>query len=473
VSRATAWIESAGIPAVAIACKGFTAPARLVATAEGLPDMRLVEYPPPNIAVQNPGEIRDYAARLLDEVVAALTRPAPVRKAVAPRSSQAVQAQIVFKGDLEEVNEFFRANVWSDGLPIMPPTRAAVQAMLRFTDRSADEVIGTLRPKRLPATVWKIAVNGVMAGCRPEYMPLLIALAEAIAEPRFGIEHAGSTVGWTPLIILNGPIAKQLGFHSGQGVLRPQHQPNIAVSRFLRLLMVNVAGYRLGETDMATFGRNYYPVLAEAEDESPWPPFSTDRGYARGANVVTVQSADTISHSFLTEGGAERHLQLIATELARELGGPMLVPMEHFGGEVSPVLGLTPLVAGIIAQGGYSKSDVKRYLYEHALIPAQQFDERLDRHRLGWNLHEAVKAGTLPARFAESDDPNRRVPVLRGPEELQIVVCGAPTRNRSFIAAQFGLQGLNVSKEIGLPVRWSELVGGPGQLSTAQAHCRP
>jgi hypothetical protein len=212
--------------------------------------------------------------------------------------------------------------------------------------------------------------------------------------------------------------------------------------------MVNVAGYRLGETDMATFGRNYYPVLAEAEDESPWPPFSVDRGFARGANVVTVQSADTVSHSFLTEGDAHDQLRLIAIEVARELGGSMLVPMEHFGREVSPVLGLTPLVAGILAGAGYSKSDVKRYLFENALIPARQIDERLERHQRGWNLQQSVEGGKLPPRFAESDDPQRRVPVIRRPEELQIVVCGSPARNRSFICAQFGLQGLNVSKEI-------------------------
>ena len=156
--------------------------------------------------------------------------------------------------------------------------------------------------------------------CRPEYLPVLIALVEAIAEPRFGLEHAGSTVGWTPLIILSGPIAVELGFHAGQGVLRPQHQANISVSRFLRLAMMNLAGFRVGETDLATFGRNYYPVIAESPD-SPWTAMSTDLGFASGENVVTVQSADTISHSFLSEGDATEHLRLIAKELARELGG--------------------------------------------------------------------------------------------------------------------------------------------------------
>ena len=451
-----AWIEAAGIPTVGIACRGFASTTEMVARFEGLSAVRLVEYPPPNVAVQAPAEVYDYAGRLVDQIVAALTGAAPAAKTRLQTPAQ--PGEIVFKGDLEEVNEFFRQKVWSDGLPVMPPTVKAVEAMLRFTDRSPDEVIGLLPPRRQAATVWNVAVNGVMAGCRPEYLPVLLAIAEAIAEPRFGLEHAGSTVGWTPLIILNGPIIKQLRFHSGQGVLRPQHQANITVSRFLRLVMVNIAGFRIGETDLATFGRNYYPVLAEAENASPWPPLSVDRGYRPNANVVTVQSADTISHSFLSEGDADNHLRLIAGELARELGGSMLVPMEHFGGEISPVIGLTPLVAGIIARGGYSKEAMKRYLFEHALVPARDFDERLSRHELGLNLAQSVKRGALGERWALSDNPERLVPLVHKAEEIQIVVAGSANRNRSFIAAQFGEQGKAVTKEIRLPAQWSERV---------------
>lgn len=231
-------------------------------------------------------------------------------------------------------------------------------------------------------------------------------------------------------------------------MLRPQHQANITVSRFLRLLMVNIAGYRLGETDMATFGRNYYPVIAEAEEDSPWPPLSVDRGFAAGANVVTLQSADTTGHSFLTEGPAESHLRVIAREMVRELGGNLLVAMEHFGGRVSPVLGLTPLVAGILAKEGFSKADVKRWLYDHAQVSAKLFDEQLARIEGGYNLVKSVQRGKLPARFAESEDPERLVPILHSPEELQIVVCGAKERNRTFISGQFGKYGGDVSKEI-------------------------
>ncbi len=450
MSRATAWLEAAGVPTVGVACRGFTAPARLVAKAEGLPAMRLLEYPPPNIGAQRREELYASSLPLVDELISLLTRAA-VDQTARPKPRAAAPRDIVFKGDLRQVNDLFRERVWSDGLPIVPPTLEEVEAFLSLTDRSPDEVIGLLPPTRLPATVWKVAVNGVMAGCRPEYMPVLLAIADAVADPAFGIEHVGSTVGLTPLIILNGPIIRALGFNSGQGVLRPQAQANITVSRFLRLLMVNIAGYRLGESDMATFGRNYYPVLAEAEEESPWPPLSVERGFAPGANVITVQSADSITHSFLTEGPAESHLRVIAREIARELGGNLLVSMEHFGGRIAPVLGLTPLVAGILAKAGYSKGDVKRWLYERALIPAKQFDEQLARIESGYDLHESVKRGKLPALFAASSDPERLVPVLHRPEELQIVVCGASSRNRSFIAGQFGKYGADVSKEIRLP----------------------
>jgi hypothetical protein len=450
VSRATTWLEAAGIPTVAVVCSGFEKSARLVARAGGLTAIRLLEYPLPNIGAQTRDEIYASSLPLVEELVSLLTR-SPSGDASSTKTAAAGPRTIIFRGTLEEVNDYFQERVWSDGLPVVPPTLDRVQAFLSFTDRSPEDVIGILPPTRLPATVWKVAVNGVMAGCRPEYMPVLLAVAEAIADPAFGLENVGSTAGITPLIILNGPIGKQLGFNSGQGVLRPQARANITVSRFLRLLMVNVAGYRLGEADMATFGRNYNPVLAEAEEDSPWPPLSVDRGFALAANVVTVMGVDSTTHNFLTHDPAENHLRVITREVTRELGGNLLVAMERFGGRIAPVLGLTPLVAGILAKAGYSKSGVRQWIYDRALIPARQFDEQLARIEDGYNLHESVRRGNLSERFAQSDDPERLVPVLHDPDELQIVVCGAPNRNRSFIAGQFGNYGGAVSKPIQLP----------------------
>jgi hypothetical protein len=459
VSRATTWLEEAGIPTVAVVCKGFAMTARLVARANGLPAMRLLEYPPPNIGVQRQEDILASSLPLVDELVSLLTHPAPETE-TGKKQASATPRAIVFKGSLLEINDHFQERVWSDGLPIVPPTPEYVESFLSYTDRAPEDVIGLLPPARLPATVWKVAVNGAMAGCRPEYMPVLLAIAEAVADPAFGLENVGSTVGLTPIIILNGPVIRQLGFNSGQGLMRPQARANVTVSRFLRLLMVNIAGYRLGEADMATFGRNYYPAIAEAEDESPWAPLSADLGFSKGANVVTVQSADSITHSFLTEGPAESHLKVIAREVARELGGNLLVAMERFGGRITPVVGLTPLVSGILARAGYNKRDVKQWLYEHALIPARQFDEQLARIEAGYNLQVSVSRGKLAPHFALNDDPERLVPVLHDPDELQIVVCGAPDRNRTFLAGQFGSYGGQVSKEIRLPKSWNRNTSG-------------
>lgn len=424
----------------------------------GLPSMRVVEYPPPNISTQKPEEIYQHAKALVDEVIRVLTQPAPMPRGVAMKAAATKPKEIVFSGTMEEVNALFYRRQWTDGLPVMPPTLEAIDEMLKYTDRSPDEVLGVLPPANCQATVWLVAVNGVMAGCRPEYMPVLLAVVEAIAEPRFGLQHAGSTAGWTPLIILNGPIIKELDFNSGQGVLRPQRQANITVARFLRLAMVNMAGYLLGTTDMATFGCNYIPVLAEAEDESPYEPLSVDRGFKRGSNTVTILAALSMSYQFTSQGTAEEHLSILATEVMRQLGGQYVQVMTIFGPEVSPLLCMSPLVASIIAEAGYSKSDIRQYIYDNAKIPAYQFEQELAGLWPGFTIRKAVEQGKLPESFCVTEDPARMLPVLHAPEELLIVVSGSSARNRNFIANQTGNQGLAVSKEIRLPSNWQQLL---------------
>ncbi|MBI2854120.1 MAG: hypothetical protein HYX87_04260 [Chloroflexi bacterium] len=414
--------------------------------------MRLLEYPPPNISVQTVDEVNSYTSRLVDGLIHELTT-SDDETAYGNQNLDWKSKDIVFKGDLGEVNEFFLQKRWSDGLPIIPPTIEAVEAMLKSAGRRPDEVIGTLVPGNRQATVWAIAVNGVMAGCRPEYMPLLIALVKAIAEPRFGLEHAGSTLGWTPLIILNGPIVKELDFNYGQGVFRPQKQANVSVSRFLRLCMMNIADYRLGETDMATFGRNYMPVLAENQYDSPWPPLSVDLGFAPSDNVVTVLSCGDMGLHYISVGNAEEHLQGLVNETIRVLGSQLVAILPRFGPEVHPVICLTPLVASILEKAGYNKKRIRMHLFEKARITAEQMDMHLSRQsqsvKSELSIKESVKLGKLPPDFGVSDDPRRLVPVVHNPDEFYIVVTGMPSRNRSCVIAQVGDQGLAVSKKIG------------------------
>jgi hypothetical protein len=416
-----------------------------------MPDIRIVEYPPPNISAQSTAEVRKYAEALVDKVIEALTKEV----ATAKRGASVVEPDpkdIVFKGTLEEVNKFFYENQWTDGLPIIPPTLERVQEFLKFADRSPDEVIGILSPGKREVTVWKVAVNGVMAGCRPEYMPVLIAVTEAIADPRFGIQHAGSTSGWAPWIILNGPIIKQLDFNYGPGVTRPGRQANTTVSRFLRLLMVNIPRYLIGVTDKATFGQNYFIALAEAEGDSPWDPLSVDQGFKAGVNVVTVTSAETISDAFASFGTGEEQLKRIAWQVQRLLSTvPVIL---RFGRERSIIVAMSPLVANLIAKSGYSKKDIREYLFKNVRMPASEFEIIFSEGV----ICDLVAAGRLEKQFCESKDPDRMLPLVHSPNDFLIVVSGDPTRNRTFVTLQGGEQGLATSKEIKLPANWDKLM---------------
>ena len=456
MSRATAAVEKAGVPAVAIVCQGFTTIAQTVAKFEGLSDLRFVVYPPPNISVQNPQEVAERANQLVDEAIKQLTRTSS-RETNKPVKTVS-EKEIIFTGNISEVNQFFYKNQWTDGLPVMPPTLEAVEKMLKYTDRSPDEVIGILPPGKCAASIWKIAVNGVLSGCRPEYMPVLIAITEAIADPRFNLQHAGSTAGWTPLIILNGPIIEDLDFNSGQGVLRPERQANVSVGRFLRLLMVNVAKYQVGLTDMAAFGNNYLPVLAETRKDSPWPSLSEEMGFKRETNLVTVLSTPGSGYHFIVRGDVEEHLRILAQEVIRSLGSQLVYVLTTFGAEWHPVIGMTPQVAGILSQDGYSKTAVKKYLYENARIPAYLFEKLLKQEISDLTMDKAVQQYHLPPDFHQSNDPNRLLPLFHNPDELYIVVSGMPQRNRTFVMPQLGRQGLATSKEVKLPANFKQLL---------------
>jgi hypothetical protein len=210
VVRASAAAERAGIPSASLVCEGFVGQAATTAAGLGLADLPSAVVPG-HVDVQTPEELdRNVVAVTVDGVVRNLTESPLV-----PRHSvkEPAPLDIVFEGTFDEVNRFFYENEWSDGLPIVPPTAERVGEFLRFTDRAPEEEIGVLLPDRRSATVWTVAVNGAMAGCRPEYMPILIALVEAMADPGYGVEHSGNTPGAETLIVLNGPLITELGNH--------------------------------------------------------------------------------------------------------------------------------------------------------------------------------------------------------------------------------------------------------------------
>jgi len=353
----------------------------------GFPQIRVAEYPGHISTHPESTRRKNYEAVLLPRILSLFTHPEPEEKVT--KDSEPGPREIVFRGDLEEVNRYFYKNNWSDGLPIIPPTIEKVEEFLKFTDCTDDELLGTYLPSGFGATAWTVAVNGVMAGCRPEYMPVLLAISEAVADPTYRIQDAGSTPGWEATIILNGPISKQLNFNDREGVRRPGFQANTSIGRFYRLFCRNVPRLLPGVVDKATFGQMFRAVIPENENvtaEIGWEPLSARRGFKAGDNVVTIFSVRYESPPTTTAGNtAERHLDRIAQWISwqTELG----ISNKP---EFAMTLLLSPVVARILGQGGYSVSKVQEYLFEHSKIPADEWDKRMTSYL--WSGTSQMKA---------------------------------------------------------------------------------
>jgi hypothetical protein len=381
----------------------------------------------------------------------------------APPIVEPSSREIVCRGSFEEVNAYFEERGWSDGLPIVPPTMEKIAEFLSFTDRDPDESLGILLPENRSATIWAIAVNGVMAGCRPEYMPILIALVEAMADPIYGVEHSGNTPGAETLIVLNGPIIKELDFNYTQGALRDGFRPNTSVGRFWRLALRNMAGFLLHRTDKGTFGNTFRVVLAENHDalaELGWDGQNAEMGFAPDDNTVTI-SRHTGGNVIPSVSGStpEEFMPYIADGVAKETGWEIIFTVGSSGlGTVRPILILTPILAQTIARAGWSKDDVKDYLFRHARLPAwkvEAYTETWTDHPVG-SLKDQVHLGRIPEVFHESDDPARLVPIVFTPDDFRILVSGDPLRTNAYTFSHNGFLGFPVARKIDLPKDWKE-----------------
>ncbi len=391
--------------------------------------------------------------------------------AVATKQDEPLARDIVYRGGFDAVNQFFYAKEWSDGLPVVPPTRQKIDAFLRFTDFDADESLGVLLPDCRAATIWSIAVNGVMAGCGPEYMPLLVALVEAMADSDYGVEHSGNTPGSETLVILNGPIIKELGFNYTQGVMRDGFLPNTSIGRFWRLYLRNVAGFVPHKNDKATYGNTWRVVVAENEDvlaRIGWPSISADMGCAPGQNTVTISRFTGGNVIVSVSGGVREHmLPYLADAVVRQLSWQLMFAVSQGLGKLRPLVLLTPILAETMAKAGLSKAGVKQYLFDHARLPAGQFERILRDWTLKptWDLASQAKLGKIPKVYHESDDPQRLVPLVWEPDHYMIAVMGDPLRNNAYVFAHNGLRGFPVSKPVKLPKDWGSKLAARRMIS--------
>jgi hypothetical protein len=387
---------------------------------------------------------------MLDQVIKGLTVQPPEEKS----SEEPGLRDIVFRGTFEEVNAFFYEREWSEGLPIVPPSVEKVDQFLKFTERPAGDVIGKLLPDNREATVWNIAVNGVMAGCRPEYMPVLIAIVEGMADPVFGQEHLGHTPGTETLIIINGKIIKDLDFNCTQGALRPGFQANTSVGRFWRLYLRNVAGFLPHKTDKGCFGGNFRIVLAENENAlagAGWEPLSVDQGFKAGDNVVTVTSCTEATQAI--EVGAPTAEEILKNIEARMADNHLFIQFFFRGMRTRPTIVITPAALKVFSGAGYTKAKVKQHFYENARLKISRLSGMIVNR-----FYKGIEEGNWPEQLGTSKDTNRYVQMVSCPDDFLIVVSGDPDRDHVLICANNGYMGYPVSKKIGLPSNWEELL---------------
>ncbi len=340
-------------------------------------------------------EIRPLAESTIDQIITTLTRPLTADEANPKPTVRETEKPIKVSGEdanaaLEKVNQLFLENRWSDGLPIVPPTEKAVRQMLSGTNRSPAEVIGLVPPKNGEATIRKIAVNAVMAGAKPEYLPVIIAGMEALTDRDSNLVHMQASTGnFTAAVIVSGPLAKELDFNSGIGMLGHGWRANSTVGRALRLCLLNIGQTWPGVNDMALTGRvSSYTFLtfAENQDESPWQPYHVDLGYKPEDSAVTVS---TVYQGFATLGGNAVRLwtaQGILDQIVASIksGGGAYGDVLSVSSDGKPInnegsaaygkylVALSPDCAAELARLGYTRNSVREWIYNHASANPRQ-----------------------------------------------------------------------------------------------------
>ncbi len=312
-------------------------------------------------------------------------------------SGSKLHARRVELADLEDEVEALFDRGWSDGLPLVPPTEARVLAMLEGTGRAPDEVVAIVPPDLVPCTVEKVAINAVMAGCRPDYLPVVLAAVEAVCTDEFNIHGVlATTMGVGPMIIVNGPIRRAIGMNSGVNVFGQGNRPNATIGRALQLVVRNVGGGRPGEVDRATYGSPGKLGFCFAEDEeaSPFEPFSTQFGIEAGKNSVTVFAGEGPRNIVDQLSRDPESLCRSFAVCLRTVHHPKLV----LGFDA--VLAMGPEHARIFREAGWSKAQVLARLHELLQLPGAELVRGADGIAEGLPLPAEALDSTFP-KFKE------------------------------------------------------------------------
>jgi hypothetical protein len=301
------------------------------------------------------------------------------------------------------IEAYFAAG-YTDGLPVVPPTDKSIADMLAGAGLRAEQILGEIGSRNTVITAEKAAINAVMAGCRPEYFPVVVAALRGLCRPEFAYHGPASSTGGSAIVlIVNGPVGRALGINAGNNAFGQGHRPNATIGRAVRLVMMNVMNTRPGLLDRATLGNpgKYSFCFAEHEDDHPWEPLHVTRGFAADASAVTVYASNSLYQVYNQLAATPEPLLLCVADALANLGSPNVKGFNEslvvLAGEHSEVL----------RQSGWSRRDVQRFLVEHA------------RRRVA----DFKRAARLPGEPLPDDETTWRH-VFEAPEDLLLVCAG-------------------------------------------------
>lgn len=434
-------LEKTGTPTVSWVAQGFLKDALGSARAFGVPSLSIADMPLP-FTNQSPEVINDMVGASIDQVIQGLTEPPEVVHLADEGFTTVSDPVLTFEaGDLletmEVMNRRFLEWRWSDGFPLVPPTLDRVERMLAGTSRAPQDVIATLEPGFGLATVEKIAVNAVMAGCRPEHLPVVITAVQCISEPKIYLRNKAMSTGpHAPLILVNGPIASELGINSGICALGPGSisYANTVIGRALRLVMMNVGFTYPGVSDMDTVGSplKYSLCFAENVEQSPWDPYHVDLGYRPDDDTVTVHFVYGTCelHDFqsfeaedLVHGFASAACNLAQVPTGSWLVGRRADPRFKTEEKEQHFMIVCPDHAQVFHRQGWDKTRIKKEMFKRARMTFRD-----------------LMTGKEPKNFQLAhpelqwlwDSPDNLLPVVESPDCFLVAVVGASAGRGAF-----------------------------------------
>jgi hypothetical protein len=424
-------MEKAGKPSVGIVAVGFEDDAMATARAFGLPRFRYALVPDVLTGL-SPEQIEQAMVDALDQIIAVLTTDSPKISAAAtapevkPAEHLKVEATDSYEA-FEQMNRQFLDLEWGDGFPLIPPTPEKVARMLKATTLTPGDVVTVMTPGNGFATVEKIAINGVMAGCEPIHLPILIATCRAytgLGQRARGM--AMSTGPHAPLMVINGPIVKEVGINSQRCALGPglQSRHNIVLGRALRLMMINIGNCRPGHMDMDTIGtaRKFSLCVAENEEQSPWEPLHAGKGFPKDASTVTIfPTRDEIDVNDLYNWTPEGLLNSFAFYSA--IPGGEYMEHRHAGAEnyYHHLLMMCPEHANICGKAGWDKKAVRDYVHQQCRTSALRL---LNMRRLAPDAIRPQWRWLL--KLSDQELERTILPVMEAAHHIEIVVVGGP-----------------------------------------------